>query len=111
MSILETGQVVQGIHKRILGHDDPLNSGIFRDKQVFAGKHIPPPPDELPVIMEGYVEWIHSEEAHSMHPVGYAALAHYKLVDIHPFDDGNGRTSILILNLILLRAGHPCIGI
>lgn len=37
----------------------------------------------------------------------YAALAHYKLVDIHPFTDGNGRTSRLIMNLILLRSGYP----
>ena len=42
-----------------------------------------------------------------MHPVRYAALAHYKLVDIHPFVDGNGRTSRLIMNLILLRGGYP----
>lgn len=37
----------------------------------------------------------------------YAALAHYKLVDIHPFTDGNGRTSRLLMNLILIRAGYP----
>lgn len=42
-----------------------------------------------------------------MHAVRYAALAHYKLVDIHPFVDGNGRTSRLIMNLILLKAGYP----
>lgn len=57
--------------------------------------------------MESYVEWLNSEEAQSMHPVRYAALAHYKLVDIHPFVDGNGRTSRLIMNLILLKAGYP----
>lgn len=57
--------------------------------------------------MQNYVEWLNSEEAHSMHAVRYAALAHYKLVDIHPFVDGNGRTSRLIMNLILLKAGYP----
>lgn len=57
--------------------------------------------------MNAYVQWLNSDEAHSMHPVRYSALAHYKLVDIHPFADGNGRTSRLIMNLILLRAGYP----
>lgn len=37
----------------------------------------------------------------------YAALAHLKLVDIHPFSDGNGRTSRLLMNLILIKAGYP----
>lgn len=57
--------------------------------------------------MNSYVDWLNSEEAQGMHPVRYAALAHYKLVDIHPFSDGNGRTSRLIMNLILIRAGYP----
>lgn len=57
--------------------------------------------------MANYLEWLNSYEAQNMHPVRYAALAHYKLVDIHPFADGNGRTSRLIMNLILLRAGYP----
>ena len=38
-----------------------------------------------------------------MHPVRLAALAHYKLVYIHPFVDGNGRTSRLLMNLILMQ--------
>lgn len=37
----------------------------------------------------------------------YAALAHYKLVHIHPFSDGNGRTSRLLMNMILMQAGYP----
>lgn len=37
----------------------------------------------------------------------YAALAHYKLVHIHPFTDGNGRTSRLLMNMILMQAGYP----
>lgn len=37
----------------------------------------------------------------------YAALAHYKLVHIHPFSDGNGRTSRLLMNMILMQTGYP----
>lgn len=71
------------------------------------GNHVPPLPEEVPALMREYVEWLHSEEAEDMHPVRFAALAHLKLVDIHPFSDGNGRTSRLVMNLILLRAGYP----
>lgn len=98
---------ILGIHRRVMGHVDPIKSGVFRDEKVFVGSHVPPPYEEIPQLMENYVEWLNSEEAHTMHPVRYAALAHYKLVDIHPFVDGNGRTSRLIMNLILLKAGYP----
>jgi Fic family protein len=95
------------MHKRVMGHVDPLTSGIFRDTKVFVGRHVPPPSEKVPALMESYVSWLNSDEARNMHPVRYAALAHYKLVDIHPFVDGNGRTSRLIMNLILLRGGYP----
>jgi Fic family protein len=72
-----------------------------------VGRHVPPPSEKVPALMESYVNWLNSDEARNMHPVRYAALAHYKLVDIHPFVDGNGRTSRLIMNLILLRGGYP----
>ncbi|KAK9873207.1 hypothetical protein WA026_021440 [Henosepilachna vigintioctopunctata] len=98
---------ILGIHRRAIGHVDPVKSGRFRTEKVFIGKHIPPPPEEVPTLMEVYEQWLNSEEAQNMHPVRYAALAHYKLVDIHPFNDGNGRTSRLVMNLILIRAGYP----
>lgn len=98
---------ILGIHRRVMGHVDPIKSGTFRNEKVFISKHIPPPPEDVPILMQSYENWLNSEEAQSMHPVRYAALAHYKLVDIHPFTDGNGRTSRLIMNLILIRAGFP----
>ena len=39
----------------------------------------------------------------AMHPVLLAAYAHRRLVDIHPFQDGNGRTARLLMNLILVN--------
>lgn len=90
-----------------MGHVDPLNSGMYRETQVYVGSHTPPAPQDIAYLMEEFVEWLNSEEALNMHPVRYAALAHYKLVDIHPFEDGNGRTSRLLMNLILIRAGYP----
>lgn len=103
---IETKEIL-GIHRRVMGHVDPLASGFYRDTQVYVGSHTPPAPDDIPILMEEFVEWLNSEEATNMHPVRCAALAHYKLVDIHPFEDGNGRTSRLLMNLILIRAGYP----
>lgn len=55
--------------------------------------------------------WLNSEEALALHPIEFAALAHYRLVTIHPFYDGNGRTSRLLMNLILMQAGFPPVAI
>lgn len=95
------------IHRRVMGFVDPLGAGQFRRTQVFVGNHIPPPPTEMSTLMQEFVNWLNSEEALRLHPVRFAALAHYKLVYIHPFTDGNGRTSRLLMNLILMRAGFP----
>lgn len=95
------------IHKRVLGHVDPIEGGEFRRTQVYVGGHIPPGPNDLQILMQHFVQWLNSEQALSMHPVKYAALAHYKLVHIHPFTDGNGRTSRLLMNTILMRSGYP----
>ncbi|XP_070165566.1 protein adenylyltransferase Fic [Polyergus mexicanus] len=95
------------IHRRVLGHVNPVEGGEFRRTQVYVGGHIPPGPDDIHYLMEEFVLWLNSEQAIRMHPVRYAALAHYKLVHIHPFADGNGRTSRLLMNMILMRAGYP----
>ena len=42
-----------------------------------------------------------------LHPVELAAEAHYRLVTIHPFTDGNGRAARLLMNMILLMSGYP----
>ncbi len=57
--------------------------------------------------MADFIEWLNSPETAALHPIESAALAHWKLVYIHPFYDGNGRTSRLLMNLVLLRAGYP----
>ncbi|KAK6624855.1 hypothetical protein RUM44_011719 [Polyplax serrata] len=95
------------IHRRVLGFVDPFGSGELRRTQVYVGGHIPPPPSDIPPLMREFEEWLNSEHAVRMHPIKYAALAHYKLVRIHPFDDGNGRTSRLLMNAILMQAGFP----
>ncbi|EFN76317.1 adenosine monophosphate-protein transferase Fic [Harpegnathos saltator] len=95
------------IHRRVLGHVDPVEGGQFRRTQVYVGGHIPPGPGDIHYLMEEFGMWLNSEQAIRLHPVKYAAVAHYKLVHIHPFADGNGRTSRLLMNMILMQAGYP----
>ncbi|XP_056448581.1 protein adenylyltransferase FICD-like [Gadus chalcogrammus] len=99
------------IHRRVLGYADPVEGGRLRTSQVFVGHHIPPHPQDLQRHMEELAQWLNSEEALQLHPVEYAALAHYKLVYVHPFVDGNGRTSRLLMNVVLMQARYPPITI
>ncbi|XP_076006888.1 protein adenylyltransferase FICD [Genypterus blacodes] len=99
------------IHRRVLGYVDPVEGGRLRTSQVFVGHHIPPHPQDLERHMQELTQWLNSEDALQLHPVEYAALAHYKLVYVHPFVDGNGRTSRLLMNLVLMQARYPPITI
>ncbi|MEQ2168665.1 protein adenylyltransferase FICD [Girardinichthys multiradiatus] len=107
---ITVGEILE-IHRRVLGYVDPVEGGRLRTSQVFVGHHIPPHPKDLQRHMDELVQWLNSEEALQLHPVEYAALAHYKLVYIHPFVDGNGRTSRLLMNLVLMQARYPPITI
>jgi len=100
-----TVQDILEIHRRVIGNVDPVEAGMFRRTQVFVGSHQPPPPSLLSMLMTKFVSWLNTNAG--LHPVRQAALAHYKLVFIHPFLDGNGRTSRLLMNLVLMRAGFP----
>ena len=65
-----------------------------------------PPPQEVPIRMQELMEWYRDEQT-ALHPVTLAAMFHYKFVCIHPFDDGNGRVSRLLMNYILLAHKLP----
>ena len=56
--------------------------------------------------MSDFNRWLQSQKSKS-NIIEYAALAHFKLVHIHPFVDGNGRTARLLTNLILMKYGFP----
>ena len=56
--------------------------------------------------MEHLCKWL-DENLGNVHPVICGAVAHYNLVRIHPFDDGNGRGARLLMNLILIQKGYP----
>ncbi len=65
-------------------------------------------PSETPVMMHDLIDWYGNAAANSdLHPVEVAAEFHYRFVCIHPFDDGNGRISRLLMNYHLLKNDLP----
>ena len=63
-------------------------------------------PGETPIQMGEMMEWYKNEEK-AIHPVTLAAILHYRFVRIHPFDDGNGRISRLLMNYVFLKHDLP----
>ena len=63
-------------------------------------------PAETPILMQELIDWYRGKE-NTVHPVTLATMLHYKFVRIHPFDDGNGRISRLLMNYVLLKYNYP----
>lgn len=91
----------------------PLQCGQYRTRKVVIKdsstgqvKFIPPLPIELPYQVKEFLSWLNTTEGKSTHPVLRASIAHYELVRIHPFVDGNGRVARAFATLILFREGY-----
>ena len=97
---------IKNIHQLILKEIDNENAGRYRKENVTikGALHIPPDFVKVPELMQklilNYGVW------NKYHPIIKAALLHGELVKIHPFIDGNGRTSRLIMNLDLMNDGY-----
>ncbi len=86
---------------------NPEYEGKFRDTRVFIGNlhtqeinYMPPDAYKVPGLVDDLLDWLNNS-ADEMYPVIIAGILHYELVRIHPFVDGNGRTSRLMATLIL----------
>ena len=100
------------LHKLFYSKIDCENAGIYRGHLVFitGTEYLPPTADEVPAMMKAFVAEL-NEKSQKLHPVILAAFAHRRLVDIHPFTDGNGRTARLLMNLILINKGYQIVSI
>jgi len=102
-----TEKEIKQIHKFILSGINDNYAGKYRDIEILVkGTSFDfPRPDKITILMRELVDWISSQQED--HPIIIAANAHYKLVTIHPFIDGNGRTARLLMNLILGLNKYP----
>ena len=98
-------RTIKEIHALVLHGINRENAGRYRSVSVMisGSTHVPPQPYLLEKQMEDFIIKFQEMEAEKVHPVVIAAFLHDELVRIHPFIDGNGRTSRLLMNLYLLR--------
>lgn len=98
---------IKGIHQLILKGIDDKWAGKYRKSEVkIAGSTVKlPKAIRVPELMEKFIKWLKGQG--KLHPVKVASQAHFRLVSIHPFIDGNGRTARLLMNLILIQNGYP----
>lgn len=105
-------RVMLEIHRLVLKEVDTANAGVYRSVpvRISGSEHEPPQPYLLDKLMEDFLEFYRYQEKR-LHPIILAAEVHERLVSIHPFIDGNGRTARLLMNLVLLRNGYPRVNI
>jgi Fic family protein len=95
-------------HKELFQDTKPDAAGKIRQYHVgiSGSKFIPPYPIELDLLLQEFFDWYHQNKK-TLHPVQLAGLVHLKFVTIHPFGDGNGRISRLLMNYVLDKNGFP----
>lgn len=117
--------LIKEIHLRLMGDEYEIiaetpngdrvkrtvEGGVYKEhpNNVKTGTgeiHYYASPLEVPGRMAELVEWLDSVEARAAHPVVRAALFHHRFVEIHPFPDGNGRVSRMLMNVLLMRDGY-----
>lgn len=110
--ILDVQKLVEkGASKEKIGLRGPMPSGILfavYDSKTGNPDYIPPEYCDIPVLLDELVEYVNTTEDH---PLIIAAVVHYQLVTIHPFEDGNGRTARLLSGYILDLNGYGFNGI
>jgi len=104
---------IKEIHALVLHGIDRENAGQYRTVpvRISGSTHTPPQPYLLAEQMQNFISRFAEMETQGIHPVLIAAYLHEVLVRIHPFIDGNGRTSRLLMNLYLLRKGYTLVNL
>lgn len=110
--ILEIQAVVEkGASKEKIGLRGPMPPGVLfavYDSENRTPEYIPPEYCDIPDLLDELVTYVNTTDDH---PLIIAAIVHYQLVTIHPFEDGNGRTARLLSGYILDRYGYGFGGI
>lgn len=104
--------IILELYKMLYSNIDEKNAGKYRNCNVLitGSEYELPKYQEIPKLMKEFVQSIEPNRK-EMHPVEFVAWLHERLVSIHPFIDGNGRTARLLMNLALLNAGYNIITI
>jgi Fic family protein len=102
---------VRSLHRLVMLRSDPDAAGRYADQGRYVltenGRHAFSSPAEVPSLMGAFSSWLGAMP----NTPDTAFAAHHRLVDIHPFNDGNGRTARLLMNLVLTRGGYPPVAV
>ena len=102
---------IRTLQSLIVQRSAPEVAGRYATQGRFVltegGRHVFPSPVEVPALMGDFAGWLRG----APDTPATAFTAHRRLVDIHPFNDGNGRTARLLMNLILIRGGYPPVAV
>ena len=108
-----TESLIKQIHKELVKgvRGNSAQPGKYRNIQNYIGNavtkqiiYIPPKPQEVPTLMKNFVKWINQES--KIHPVLKSGIIQFQFVHIHPFVDGNGRTSRLLCTAFLYQKDY-----
>lgn len=103
-------QTILELHRRLLAGVDDSIAGKYRTGQVRVSDYLPPEAWQVPSLMADFIEWLNVPIPQGLSPIIYAGIAHYQLVAIHSFRDGNGRTSRAFITLYLMKNGYDITG-
>ncbi len=110
--VLEVQAIVEkGASKEKIGLRGQMPPGVLfavYDTESGSPEYIPPEYSDIPPLLDELVEYVNTTDDH---PLIIAAVVHYQLVTIHPFEDGNGRTARLMSGYILDLYGYGFGGI
>src|SRR5216684_4348261 len=102
---------VRNLHRLVVQRSRPDVAGKYADLARYVrtetGRYEFPSPAEIPALMGDFARWLGT----APDTPETAFTAHRRLVDIHPFNDGNGRTARLLMNLVLIRGGYPPVAV
>ena len=103
-------RLIRELNQIVMQDIDREWAGKYRNSNVIIGgaDHTPPEAVEVPQLMHELMDWLRKSRK-VLHPVELAAVLHHRLANIHPFFDGNGRTSRLVMNVVLMQAGFPLV--
>jgi Fic family protein len=103
---------IRSLNQIVMRDIDKEWAGKYRNSLVLIGGADRKPPEaiDVPDMMRKLVAWFNVNRK-KLHQVELASILHHKLVSIHPFFDGNGRTSRLMMNVVLMQAGFPLVAI
>jgi Fic family protein len=103
-----SNSLIRELHQLVVKDTENRIAGEYRKTNVaiLGSTHKPVPGFRVQEEMDKFVQWVPTGMT-KLHPIEFAAKLHHRFVHIHPFEDGNGRTGRLLMNLFLMREGYP----